>query len=288
MLALKTAVDGGAALTFEPAREGVLSWNTFAQRGVLEFRILRANTPASPWLKYAQWNTDGRLSCSPVHADVKVDTDVIRSTLPFDGIEVRAEGVDFRTVAFAAPAHASPSRPYAGAANVLEVPQRSQYVVEEERGWCSAASLCMLNAFFGMEGDVASTARAVFDRAYNGTGNWAFNVAYSGSLGLRAAVAYLRNLDHAQLLIDAGLPIAISYSWRDGELPDAPIEHSDGHLAVLCGFDAQGDCVMNDPAAPAIRTVYPRAAIERIWQRSNGVCYVVAPGGVDFVSIVNS
>ncbi len=29
------------------------------------------------------------------------------------------------------------------------------------------------------------TARAVFDRAYNGTGNWVFNVAYSGRLGLR-------------------------------------------------------------------------------------------------------
>jgi hypothetical protein len=128
----------------------------------------------------------------------------------------------------------------------------------------------------------------VFDRAYNGTGNWSFNVAFSGNLGLRAAVVYLRNLDHAQRLIEAGIPVAISYSWSAGELPGAPIEHSDGHLVVLCGFAANGDCAINDPAAPNVRVVYPRAPLERVWLRNKGVAYAIAPVGLDFVSIVNS
>jgi hypothetical protein len=34
--------------------------------------------------------------------------------------------------------------------------------------------------------------------------------------------------------------------------------------------------------------VYPRAALERVWLRNNGVAYAIAPVGLDFVSLVNS
>lgn len=288
MLALKIGVEDLATLTFEPAREGVLSWNTFNESGDIAFRLLRAHMPATPWMQHVEWSAEGRLSHSPEHEDVRVEVDVIRSTQPFDGIEVRALGVEFKALAFATPVRTTPSMPFLGEARILDVPARSQYVVEGERGWCSPTTLSMLNAYHGLDYDVPTTARAVFDRAYNGTGNWSFNVAFSGSLGLRAALVYLRNLDHAQRLIEAGIPVAISYSWSDGELPGAPIEHSDGHLVVLCGFTASGDCAINDPAAPNVRVVYPRAAIERIWQRNNGVAYAVAPVGLDFVPIVNS
>ena len=288
MLAIKTDAQDVATLTFEPAREGVLSWNTFSDRGALAFRLLAARTPATPWLSYVEWSAQGRLSHSPEHDDVRVEVDVIKSSRLFDGIEVRAPGVEFKAVAFATPVRPQTSMPYIQEAKILDVPARSQYAVDGERGWCSPASLSMLNAYFGLDYDVETTARAVFDRAYNGTGNWSFNVAFSGSLGLRAAVVYLRGLDHAQRLIAANIPIAISYSWSGDELPGAPIEHSDGHLAVLCGFTSNGDCAINDPAAPNVRVVYPRTAIERIWQRNNGVAYAVAPVGLDFVAIVNS
>ena len=288
MLVLSERTNETARLTFEPVREGVLSWNSFSERGLLEFRLLRAHEPATPWLRYAEWSPHARQSFSPQQDGVSVDVDVIRGAQPFDGIETRAAEVDFNAVAFAAPVRCEPSLPYATQARVLDVPARSQYADPHERGWCSPASLSMLNAYHGLDFDVPETARAVFDRAYNGTGNWAFNVAFSGSLGLRAAVAYLRNLDHAQRLIENGIPLAISYSWRGDELPGAPVEHSDGHLAVLCGFTQNGDCAMNDPAAPNVRVVYPRAAIERIWQRNNGVTYVIAPAGLDFFAIVNS
>ena len=288
VLALKTDVENLTTLTFEPTREGVLSWNTFSENGSIAFRLLRAHAPATPWLQHVEWSAEGRLSYSPEHEDVRVEVDVIKSTQPFDGIEVRAHGVEFKAVAFATTVRAHPSLPYIGQARILDVPARSQYAIEGERGWCSPTALSMLNAYHGLDYDVPATARAVFDRAYNGTGNWSFNVAFSGSLGLRAAVVYLRNLDHAQRLVEAGIPIAISYSWSAGELPGAPIEHSDGHLVVLCGFTENGDCAVNDPAALNLRVAYPRSAIERIWQRNNGVAYAVAPVGLDFVSVVNS
>jgi Peptidase_C39 like family len=278
-----------ARLFFEPARSGVLSWNTHADSGRIAFRLLRARQPSGDWLDFAEWRSGGAKSFSPEHEGTHVDVDIIEAAQPFDGIEVRARDVEFELVAFSSPVRARPSLPYARGALILDVPAYSQYEgTGDERGWCSPASLSMIHAFPGIDRSVEETARAVFDRAYNGTGNWSFNVAYSGRLGLRGVVAHLRNLDHAQRLIERNLPIAISYSWRDGELPGAPLERSDGHLAVLCGFTSDGDCAMNDPAAPNVRVVYPRAAIERIWQRNEGVTYLVAPIGIEYADVLSS
>jgi hypothetical protein len=276
-----------ARLEFEPARSGVLSWNTHAPSGRLQFRVLRAGRPASDWLDHSEWQPSGAKSFSPEHQGVRAEVDVIRAAQPFDGVEVRARDVEFELVAFSSPVRARPSLPYARDALILEVPARSQYSDDlNERGWCSPASLSMIHAFHAVDHAVAPTAQAVFDRAYNGTGNWAFNVAYSGRLGLRGVVAHLRNLDHAQRLIERNLPIAISYSWSSGELPGAPLERSDGHLAVLCGFTRDGDCAVNDPAAPNVRAVYPRGALEYVWQRNEGVAYVVAPIGIEYADVL--
>ncbi|MBC5815693.1 MAG: C39 family peptidase [Candidatus Eremiobacteraeota bacterium] len=278
----------GGKLFCEPTREAVLSWNTLAPEGELFVRILRAHQPDSEWLPHAKWSRTGRHSFSAKDHDVVIETDVVTSSQPFDGIEVAAQDVDFRLLALATPVHNTPSAAYAKPGIKLDVPPRTQYV-EQERGWCSPAALSMLNAFHGHDFDVAATARGVFDFAYNGTGNWAFNIAFSGSLGLCAVVAYLRNLDHAASFLARGIPLALSYSWSGDELPGAPLEHSDGHLVALCGFTDSGDCVINDPAAPGVAVVYPRAAIEKIWLRNKGIAYVVAPAvSRDLEALINA
>jgi hypothetical protein len=279
-----------ARLLFEPARRAVVSWNTRAPQGRLRFRLLRAHEPATSWYDYAEWHPSGRKSFSPAsdREGVRVDVDVIDADAPYDGIELFADGVDFDLLACATPVRNAPSAPYAREAMMLDVPALSQYVVDGARGWCSPASLAMVHAYHGVRADVEETALAVEDRAYNGTGNWSFNVAYSGSVGLVAAVVFLGNLDHARRLIERDLPVVISYAWKEGELPGAPLPRSDGHLAVLCGFTAGGDCAVNDPAAPGVRVVYPRAALEAIWLRNEGLAYAVAPAGSDIASIVRT
>lgn len=283
-------VTQSARLRVAPARTAVLSWNSYDDAGRLQFRLLRAGVPATDWYDFAEWHEHGRKSFS-ARSDsdgLSVDVDVITAIQPFDGVDMQAEGVDFGLVAVSTPVAQRPSLPYAGEAMILDVAPQSQYVVEGERGWCSPASLSMLHAYHGVGGDVATTARAVEDRVYNGTGNWSFNTAYSGACGLRAVVAYLANLDHAARLIERGIPLALSYAWSSGELPGAPIEHSAGHLAVLCGFTANGDCAVNDPAAPGVRMVYPRRTFEALWQRSGGIAYVVAPAGKEFFDILTT
>jgi hypothetical protein len=287
--ALQLRAGETARLRFEPVRGGVLSWNTHAPSGNIAFRLMRAGQPDGDWIDHTYWTPGGAASHSAVHAGTHVDVDVIGASTPFDGIEVRAPGVDFDLVAFSAPRFGRPSLPYARAAFVVDVPARSQYAEHaQERGWCSPASLAMIHAYHGIDVPVAQSAREVFDRAYNGTGNWSLNVAYSGRLGLRGIVAHFANLDHAQRMIERNVPLAISYSWGEGELPGAPLERSDGHLAVLCGFTANGDCAVNDPAALNVRAVYPRASLERLWQRNHGVAYVVVPAGIDVFDILAS
>ncbi|MDQ2992130.1 MAG: C39 family peptidase [Candidatus Eremiobacteraeota bacterium] len=282
----RSGVTAGTTLAFEPALEGVLSWNALATSGSLSFRLRRDGTPATPWLEYAHWGPAERWSFASRADGVRVETDVIRADEPFDGVDLHGDDLDFALLAFATRPVSQPSLPYARDAFVLDVPARSQYVIESERGWCSAASLSMLHAYHGIDISVQETAAEVYDTAYRGTGNWAFNMAFSGRLGLRGVVAYLDGLDRAQRLIERSLPIAISYRGSEGELPDAPLEHSDGHFVVLCGFTSNGDCVVNDPAHPDLRAVYPRAAIERIWQRGGGVSYIVTPNGLAYADVL--
>ncbi len=87
----------------------------------------------------------------------------------------------------------------------------------------------------------------------------------------------------AEPWIAAGVPLALSYAWPDGGLTGAPIPSSDGHLVVLVGFDAMGNPVINDPAAPsdhAVQQVYDRAELETLWlEHSGGMVYVMCPPG---------
>jgi hypothetical protein len=52
---------------------------------------------------------------------------------------------------------------------------------------------------------------------------------------------------------------------------------------VLVGFDAAGDPIVHDPAAPddaSVPRVYRRAEFERLWQvHSGGTAYVIHPPG---------
>ncbi|MFI6502642.1 C39 family peptidase [Nonomuraea typhae] len=173
----------------------------------------------------------------------------------------------------------------------LAVPRKSQlaHAAHGGRAWCSPTATAMVLAYWkkgprpeetawAPPGDpdpaVDHAARHVYDEAYRGTGNWAFNTAYAGTFGLDAHVTRLRSLAEAEALIAAKTPVPVSLAFTREELGYA----SGGHLMVITGFTRDGDVVVNDPAARGVRAVYPRAAFERAWQRSStGTAYVIRP-----------
>jgi hypothetical protein len=195
------------------------------------------------------------------------------------------------------------SKPGPAAGKVLPVPAYSQMVHQGHypqwggggEAWCSPTSTAMVLAYYGIhptpsgitaghtDAVVDHTARMVYDHAYRGTGNWAFNTAYAATLvGGDSYVTRLRDLREAEDFIAIGVPLIVSVAFGRNQLAGAPISTSNGHLLVIAGFEADGDVVVNDPAGAtngAVRRVYDRAQFERVWlNASGGTAYVIKNG----------
>lgn len=277
MLRLVERPERHTVLRVSPSRRAIVSWNASAESGALALIAHRADGTVSEPLLHVRWTPGERRSLDGSDATSRIAVDVLESDVPLTAVGV-ASTVDLDAVAVAVPPAGAAREDARALAPPLDVPKISQYLDAhpKERGWCSAAALAMLMRFHGIAADVPAVARGIHDAAYGGTGNWAFTTAYAGAHGLRAAVGYLRGLGHAAAFVRAGLPVAISIAWEEGELPGAPLPRSDGHLLVVRGADAERVFV-NDPAQPHIAVRYARAALDELFRRHGGVAYLVAP-----------
>jgi hypothetical protein len=296
---------GGATsgtLTGQPIKvaafdELVPSWNSTtpgAGSVTVEVRA-QTGTAWTRWFSFGTWSSaEGGASLNgQKDAAGQILTDTLRlsakATTYQYRVTLRGAGTSVRLLAFNTSDRARQAAGVGQASNraawgkVTDVPQRSQMVFAEGAGWCSPTSTSMILAHYGVNVAVPTAAKGMFDRVYEGTGNWPFNIAYAGEQGMRAFITRLPSLAAAEKYTGAGLPLAVSLGWKAGELPGAPLASSDGHLMVLLGFDAKGNPVMNDPAAPTdagVRRTYPRAAFEKLWlTHSGGLSYVIAPQG---------
>lgn len=285
-----SAVITGKVGGLRPFDELVPSWNVTGGSVVLEVRPAGSQR----YFSYGEWSAGKRSSVNgQADSTAQMLTDTLRLKVPATSFEYRLTlrgGAALRLLAFNTSSRSArlnglgkPGNP-ALWGKVLDVPQRSQMIYPDGgEVWCSPTSTSMILAYYGINHSVPDTAHAIYDTAYDGTGNWAFNAAYAGAQGLRAYVTRLGSLSEAEGYIAAGKPLGVSLGWKKGELPGAPIQYSDGHLMVLVGFDKQGNPVLNDPAAPSnatVRRTYPRAAFEKLWlSHSGGVAYVFARPG---------
>lgn len=171
---------------------------------------------------------------------------------------------------------------------VLPVPERSQRDVEEPRIGslvCSPTSMSMVLDYHGSYYRTIDVARAVWDPQTQLYGNWPCNTGAVARLlkgGGWSAVVKMTGFDEVEREIAAGRPVALSHRWQPGDLSNAPISRSSGHLIVAVGFTKEGDVVVNDPAAKAgeVRRVYKRRELFRTWQeRGEGIAYLVQPLG---------
>ena len=275
--------------------ELIPSWNALTPAGsnlTLEVRAKQA-TGWTRWYSFGTWTSaEGRSSLNgQKDASGTLNTDTLNLKMPATAYQYRVTlrgAVQLSLLAFTTSTKATKlwfsTSDRAAWGKVLNVPQRSQMIYPGGgEVWCSPTSISMILAYWGIDVKVPTAAAATYDSAYEGTGNWPFNTAYAGSLGLRAYVSRLPDLSTAERYITAGIPLAVSLGWKKGELPGAAIASSSGHLMVLVGFDKDGNPVLNDPAASSNETVrrsYPRAAFERLWQEhSGGTVYVMAPAG---------
>lgn len=298
-----------AVMNLPEFNELLPSWNTRTWskgRANLEVRVLQ-NGQWSAWYSFGTWSkAEGRRSAkAQSDAAGKVDTDVLKLKSPAHALQYRmhleGQGVRLNLLAFHTrytnnqhntnhitqhttnhtANHNMTYKPETAWGKVLSVPKRSQMLYRGGESWCSPTSVSMILGRHGIQVSVPEAAKGMYDPVYDGTGNWPFNTAYAGEHGLKAFVTRLPDLNAAEAYIARGLPLALSAKWAKGELPQAPLAKTNGHLLVLIGFDASGNPIVHDPAASRssqVRHTYPRQRFEQLWQAHNGgLTYVIAP-----------
>lgn len=163
----------------------------------------------------------------------------------------------------------------------LPVPFRSQKSESKEIAGrvCSPTSVSMMLEYRGINLPTADVAARIYDAENGIYGNWPRAVQAAYSLG---APGYLTRFDswaQAERMIAASQPIIISIQVKKGELPAAPYKSTGGHLLVVTGFDADGNLLVNDPAArdpEKGQTAYPRDAMRKAWlDRAKGTAYII-------------
>lgn len=166
----------------------------------------------------------------------------------------------------------------------IAVPFRSQRSERSDIAGkiCSPTSLAMVMAYRGVDVPTSDVAARVFDKFHEIYGNWPLNVQGAYGFGVPAYLARFSKWSEVEALIAAGQPLVISIAAKEGELDGAPYKATDGHLLVLCGFDAKGDALVNDPAAVDAehgQVTYRRDQIEHVWMQRGGTAYVLEAVG---------
>lgn len=273
------------------------SWDSMAE-WALDNPAVRRQSLASQSDDLGRVNVDTWVAAAPVTQwQVRVTLYRNAASRPL----VRVDRIGAVASAIAPRGNAATSAPGPAAGTVLDVPPYSQMTHSGHypqwggggEAWCSPTSTAMVLGHYGLQPgpfpdvtaghadpQVDRTARLVYDHRYGGTGNWAFNTAYASTLTTGDAyVTRLRNLREAEDFIVAGVPLVISVAFDARQLSGAPISSSNGHLLVVVGFEADGDVVVNDPAAAsngAVRRVYDRDELEDVWiNASGGTAYVI-------------
>lgn len=299
--------------------QAIASWNAVTPAGTWIETQMRARIAGrwSKWYNLGVWASDGstveRHSVSAqgdTDGYVSVDTLVLsaKKSPGAEAFQVKlrlfsADGVAAPTVRnlFAAYSESAPTKaPSPSTGNpalwntLLNVPECSQMVYPDGgEVWCSPTSTSMVLAYWQndtgpCEPRVRAAVDGVFDWIYDGHGNWPFNTAYAATkaannIPLEGYVTRFASLDEVEPWVAAGVPVIVSFAWGKGDLTGAAIPSSNGHLAVLVGFDAAGNPIVNDPAAAAdadVQRTYDRSEFEAVWLTSSGgSVYLIHPQG---------
>lgn len=292
-----------------PFDEAVLSWNVDASPGTgVETEIqTQIGERKSRWFHMGRWSQDALLFPresvkGQKDDDGNVETDTLALKIPAEKFQLRMTlkpdsagklpKLKFLGVSLIdTKAVNEPLEPLKSVwGKEIVVPGKPQSGYPDANGWCSPTSTNMILSFWSkrlkrpeLDMPVPDAAHAIFDRAYDGTGNWSFNVAYAGSFPkIRAYVSRFSDIRELESWVEMGLPVVVSVSYD--LLKGKTVDNDPGHLMVCDGFTRSGDIVLNDPAhhpekGEACRKIFSRANFLKGWKRSRNTVYLIYAEG---------
>ncbi len=290
-----------------PFNDLVPSWNVDVPEGtgfVVQIRMGRqAGDFWTPFYYLGRWGQVPRDAVKKVIRDEfgTIDIDYFRSDQVFDRIQYRLllattdpeQTPTLRRFGLAysntmndeslAREHRSKVRPAPQArwARRLPVPFRSQRDEDPKIAGsvCSPTSTAMVMEYRGVNQPTAHMAEVIWDAEYRMFGNWARAVQGAYLAGVPGYLRRFGNWDEVHKEIAAGQPVIASIRVRElNGLRGAPYRRSNGHLLVIVGFDAEGNVLVNDPAARTADSgmaTYFREDMDKAWLDHGGVGYVL-------------
>jgi len=173
----------------------------------------------------------------------------------------------------------------------LDVPKFSQTIRDPQIAGsiCSPTSVTMILNYWGINILPEESAWGIYDKVYDGFGNWPFNTGFISSFGYRSYVEY-STIECLKTELCNGYPVVVSVCYKNrsdvsGNVPvveGAPIPITYGHLIVVRGYkkDELGNeyIIVNDPAAASndkVRLEYKLNQFEEAWNKSGKIAYIM-------------
>ena len=281
--------------------ELVASWNAEMPEGACLKVEARALYPQRATKYYTMGLYSGNPSRHPrqsvrnqADADGNVATDTLILKEPCEALQVRltlggddrrAAVLKFLGLSLTDSKAAPPALPSNRAAwgKTIPVPERSQMAYSNGVVLCSPATVSMIMSFWSrtlnrpeLDLDVPEIAKAVYDPAFQGTGNWPLNTACAGSYpGMRAYVTRLTDMAELEDWTAQGLPVGLSVCLNRLRGRQGP---PSGHLVVCAGFTKEGDPILNDPGTRQnVRKIVSRKNVISAWANSKNTVYLIYP-----------
>jgi hypothetical protein len=240
----------------------------------------------SPWIATAALG-DHTFSLLPATIDgLRADIDEVRAAPPVDAVRLRVRIARSDEASFEAPwlltlSLSNDQVADLGAVDVtttLTVPPRTQMTEPEaiRLRICSPTSVAMALEYFGCTLPTRAVAEEVFHAPTDRYGVWPAAIRTAAAHGIPGYLLRFPGWESAAWCLSRGLPIVASVRYARGELTNAAMCETTGHLIVLTGLEGD-EVLVNDPAAPTaaeVRRRYTRRELTRAWLEKSGVGYV--------------
>ncbi len=163
----------------------------------------------------------------------------------------------------------------------LSVPLKSQKVEDPtiRDRICSPTCVSMVLDYFGQETTIADVVNRAYNAQYDMYGIWPANIWAASHWGILGYLLRFSSWYEVIWLLERGIPIIASVNYKKGELTNAAVEETQGHLLIIHGIK-ENYILVNDPAASHVEEVcreYQIEEVEKVWLKRKGIGYVLFP-----------
>ncbi|XOV81915.1 MAG: C39 family peptidase [bacterium] len=179
------------------------------------------------------------------------------------------------------PLDLAPKPPLSGGNVILPLPatiSQMQADASIAQRICSPTALQMAMTRFAQSPTWEDTIAACFDPISNAYGSWPMAIHWASAQGIVAAVEVFNRWEDVLVLLQQQIPLVCSIRFAQGQLQDAPLTQSQGHLVLLYGVQ-DNEVLVKDPAGEdhgSVERRYPLAQFISAWLSRRGAGYVLA------------